>query len=137
MNKEQFLVLAFGIFLLQSCSPDESIPIQDNLLLNTWHMQQISGGIAGINEQFDTDELTWTFLDNDSIEVQNNVHPDSSKYLFCLFDSGTYSYTFTDTSGVQSLVIDQYHFNISDLTDTLLDLDNGAVADGFYYRLVK
>ena len=101
----------------------------------TWNLVNISGGLMGANDHFQTGEVVWTF-DTDQVEVQNNNQDDLKQDSF---ESGTYPYRLLKN---QSTTYWQLEVNsmglgrITFLSDSVLTVDQREV-DGFQYIFKK
>ncbi|HRP89990.1 MAG TPA: hypothetical protein PKX92_08120 [Edaphocola sp.] len=134
------LTLFLGVGLLISCSKeDKNISSTEALLNGTWNLKNLSGGFAGLNENYSIGTITWAFnVQNKTIIVNNNV-PESKKYIF---DNGTYSFSIIEINNHKYLKInnDEYGGLIilnSNLTIDQNKISNGVGADGFILNFEK
>ena len=79
------LTLFLGVGLLIYCSKeDKNISSTEALLNGTWNLKNLSGGFAGLNENYSIGTITWAFnVQNKTIIVNNNV-PESKKYILIM-----------------------------------------------------
>jgi hypothetical protein len=90
------LLTLMTFFALVGCHDDDNDyvpvytpPVTENVD-GAWELSNVSGGIAGTNDDFAPGEVTWIFNEeNHTVEVLNN-NTDEDKVDF--FDSGTYNY---------------------------------------------
>jgi hypothetical protein len=126
------LFLAFG-FLLASCGDDEEVTLRGS----DYQLVRISGGIAGVNDDFSTDAVFWSFSADDDLVITKMTSRLHSGPL-----EGEYKYDYAneilrfgadDTSQEewQSLGV-----NLSITGDTLF-LEDGLATDGFLYTFYR
>ena len=58
-----YLYIPF-MFLLFSCTSDDDNQKTEATLNGSWHLVNISGGLVGVNDDFDTGLITWIFNEN-------------------------------------------------------------------------
>ena len=96
-----------------------------------WHLTNKSGGFAGVNENFERDDITWTF-NGTTLTVVNNTSTQSGDY----FDNGTYSFTTITINGEEVLRV-----NGDEIGSYSVDKNNLSISeryvDGFYYQMEK
>ncbi len=131
------LLMISGIILFTSCSNDEESTTLESLN-GIWNVKNISGGIAGINDDYDDGTITWTFT-NQMLTVENN---ESQGNLYSGFESGTYNYTVSEINGFQYIFINNVEFGSYALATNSLIIDqnetsSGAGADGFILQLER
>lgn len=125
-------VLLFTMFLLTGCPKDDVIkPINDSNS-GTWYLKNVNGGFAGVDVDYNNQEVQWTFTDTDStLEVVNNIINTGPQSIYAGPESGTYSYSVQLISGSDHLFIDNEDKGILIFQNDSLFLDEGVAADGF------
>ena len=118
----------FTIFIAAfiSCGHDDNIP---GIIDGTWHLINVSGGFAGIDDDYAKGEVLWTFNPiNAVLTVDNKIGNNHGFHL----PSGTYSYTIEkDDNGTQILYVDNKNYRLVILSiSTRLTIWDGLV-DGF------
>ncbi|GAB4232992.1 MAG: hypothetical protein Tsb0034_06040 [Ekhidna sp.] len=98
-----------------------------------WHLMNVSGGLAGIDDRFEKEEIVWDFNEK-KVEIKN-TNTDETKQD--IFESGTYTYGITKEFEGYHLQIDDNNLGLITFlsTDSLI-IDQRAV-DGFKYTLLK
>lgn len=138
MKTKTFLI-AFLLcgFSLVSCHDDDdgnpgpvSYPI-DQQLEGKWHLTNVSGGIAGTDDDYSFNEIVWDFHTEQHTVTVTNMNTDPQKIDF--FDSGTYNYTFNANTSTpelcaQTIAIDGvnlgcYEFEFSSFTMSQVESD--------------
>ncbi|MBU2905076.1 MULTISPECIES: hypothetical protein [Arenibacter] len=127
------------IFVLNGCSTDSTHEKNDKVS-GTWNLINVSGGFAGIDEDFEKGEIVWKFNAKDgTLIVANN---DGSNPIYNGFPTGTYTYSVLEEK-------DQFYLEINDkeiggivVAKSQLVLDQnsttaGSGADGFVMVLVR
>lgn len=142
MKRNFFIALSF-LFILSNCSlNDNDNDTNDNFeqFTLTWHLISTTGGIAGINDQFNLDTVVWIFDEpTETLTIENNNTDDTKQDLL---DSGTYQFSFV-TEGEDSYIFvngnELGEFTISQ-TNFIIDENNtseGQLTDGFIYTFER
>ena len=133
--KIKFVIAILFISILTGCSlsSDNNLP---QVMRSDWHLKNVSGGLAGVNDEFSFNEIVWTFNETLSTLTVTNNNTDNSKEDG--LDSGTYTYSLVDDGNNTFLVVDDNEIGSLTITINQLIIDenltsNGAGADGFIY----
>ncbi|MFD2098534.1 hypothetical protein [Flagellimonas iocasae] len=135
--KHLLIIFIFGI-VLSNCDNGDDTTKKD-ALTGTWNVQHIGGGFAGIDNDYESGVIVWTFsAENGTLTVENNNEAD---VIYDGFPTGSYSYSILTVEGEQFLEIDgQEQFGIVRSNgQVLLDANKtstGTGADGFQIVLV-
>ncbi len=147
------IIALFIIFteLLVSCQKENLIDLDlnrkattrlENLnqLSGTWTLITISGGFAGINENFQPNVITWQFSENNQlITVINNNPPTNAIYDGLPAGNYNYNNTIQVNCGNETVplnIINSFESCYSISNDTLV-INNNQIADGFKLTLVR
>lgn len=133
MKLKIFRSLIF-IFIMTSCSinNEDAIPQASR---SEWHLRNVSGGLAGVNNDFDFNQVIWMFNEPlSSLTVLNN----NTNAIEDGLDSGTYAYSILDDVNNTFLIIDDHEFGGLTISNNILTIDQnlistGSGADGFIY----
>lgn len=133
--KFKFICFVVASFLFFSCSleNDANEPVPTKTL---YHLVNVKGGIAGVDEDFEVNTIVWFFdTTTSTLEIDNN-NSDSTKPDG--LDTGDYSYSIIEANAKEYLVVDDneigsIYFDNSFLIIDENDLSNGTGADGFTY----
>lgn len=111
-----------------------------DILNGEWNLKNISGGIAGINNDFESRLIFWSFNSDNSILTVTNNNSDTA--INDGLETGTYKYLIQTTNGQSFLFINDNEFgNITVFENELLINQNiftdGNGADGFIMKLYK
>lgn len=128
------------IFAFASCSLNSENNPQ--VVRSEWHLRNVSGGLSGVNNDFEFNTVIWTFNESlESINVENN---NTNPAIEDGFDTGTYSYSLMDDGDHIFISIEDNEIGSLTFTSNELVIDqnltsNGSVADGYIYtfRLVE
>ncbi|SDG71733.1 hypothetical protein [Winogradskyella thalassocola] len=133
--KTIFNILTLMLLIL-SCNSDDDAQQNPAPTLNaTWSLVNVTGGLAGVNDDFESGTITWHFNNEPSeITVTNN---DTSNAIHSGYPSGIYSYEVVTTSNDTTVVIENTDLRVISLTTNQLILDEGMVSDGFQYTFSK
>ncbi len=135
--KQSILALVFvGFLTLVGCSTTDNAPApKEDILSGSWEVQNISGGFAGINDDYEAGIITWTFTTPTSkLEIINNN--DKAGIIYDGLVSGEYDYSILTVSNKQYLEINGQEFAGISISNGQLLLDQnqistGTGADGF------
>ncbi|MCL6265846.1 hypothetical protein [Flagellimonas myxillae] len=137
--KHLLFVVLFGIVLF-GCSNSQTGEKTD-ILSGAWQITNISGGFAGINDDYEPSTIVWSFNATTSqVLVTNNNTQDG--ILYDGLSSGSYPYSLLINEGKQFLEIDGQEFAGINRTNVALVLDqnqttSGSGADGFVLRFIS
>tara|TARA_R110002073_G_scaffold220418_1_gene380607 strand:+ start:95721 stop:96116 length:396 start_codon:yes stop_codon:yes gene_type:complete len=131
MKKIALISLVFVI--ISSCNNEDMLKVD-----NSWNLVKVTGGFAGIDENFDKGEIKWTFNEGNSTlkVVKNTTEPYSG------IAEGTYLYSILSNSDHFYLIIDSQEKGGIITTGSFMEVDEnkqstGAGADGFIYHFEK
>lgn len=138
--KSKILVLLVVGFcgVIASCNNDDSI--QATTINGTWNLKNISGGLAGINDDYNQGIIKWIFDSQAlTLTVENN---NSQNTIYDGFESGIYSYSILESGGNSYLIVEDTEFGGYTLTENNLMIDQnktstGSGADGFVIALER
>ena len=130
----KFLTAMIFIVIITSCSinNDDDKP---QVVRSEWHLKNVSGGLAGVNNDFDFNQVIWVFNElQGSLTVLNN----NTNAVEDGLDSGTYNYSLLDDGTTTFLIIDDNEFGGLIILNNNLTIDQnltstGTGADGFIY----
>ena len=132
-----FLVLGFCI-VVASCNNDSLTPT--STIDGNWNLKNISGGFAGINDNYIPESIIWMFnSQNSTLTVENN---NSQNTIYDGFESGVYTYSILENAGNSYLIVEEMELGGITLTEDNLILNQnetstGSGADGFIINLER
>ena len=97
-----------------------------------WNLNNVYGGLLGLNQNYATGDLTLNFNTTTNIVVVNNTVTNSNTS----FVSGSYSYAIQTISGVDFLVIDGINRGKITINSNLI-LDNNVALDGLKFKYIR
>jgi hypothetical protein len=105
-----------------------------------WDLTNVSGGLAGINDDLEVGLITWDF-DSASMELQITDN-ETSESLYDGYPSGSYSYAVLEQDEEAYLFIDGQEFSHISLSSGKLVLDGnkrskGSGADYFILTMLR
>ncbi len=140
--KHSILIALCSFFILTNCSiGDDDNNNQNNIVYKTyWHLVNTSGGVSGVNQDFDLNEVVWSFDEGTMELTVVNDNEDGDKED--AFDSGTYDYSVTEDDPDSFLFIDGSEFGSFTITTQELVIDQntttaGTATDGFEYTFER
>tara|TARA_B110000902_G_C13712324_1_gene361775 strand:- start:55 stop:471 length:417 start_codon:yes stop_codon:yes gene_type:complete len=131
------LIMILGIVFFTNCNSDDDSN-QAETLNGIWNVKNISGGFAGIDDEYDAGIITWTF-NNQVITIVNN---ESQGNIYSGFESGTYNYSINEVNGNNYITINNaeyggYALSINNLTIDQNQTSSGSGADGFMLQFER
>lgn len=133
------LLLTLGVMIFTSCNnDDDASPIEP--LNGTWNLKNIVGGFAGIDDDYDTGVITWTFNNqNLMLNVENNS---SQETIYSGFETGTYSYAIVENNGSEFILINdeeygKYVIDVNGLVINQNEIQVGVGSDGFILQFER
>ena len=129
--------MILGIVFFTNCNSDDDSN-QAETLNGIWNVKNISGGFAGIDDEYDAGIITWTF-NNQVITIVNN---ESQGNIYSGFESGTYNYSINEVNGNNYITINNaeyggYALSINNLTIDQNQTSSGSGADGFMLQFER
>jgi hypothetical protein len=108
------------------------------ILNGIWNVKNISGGFAGIDDDYDTGIITWTF-NNQILTIENN---ESQGNIYSGFESGTYYYSTNEINGNNYIIINNAEYggftlSVNNLTINQNETSSGSGADGFMLQFER
>lgn len=105
-----------------------------------WHLTNVSAGVAGVDNDFNLNDIVWSFDNTTNKLTINNTNTDDT--IEDGFDSGVYNFSVTTVGSDEFLVIDSNEFGNVVATQTQLTIDQnittiGTGADGFIYTFTR
>ncbi|TXG34825.1 hypothetical protein [Seonamhaeicola maritimus] len=138
--KTKILILVTVFLTITSCSLSNDTnegPVEVTLI--HWNLINVTGGIAGVDNDFEVGDIVWNADEFNSVLAVNNSNTDNT--IEDGLASGSYDFVLFEASGDIFTVIDGNEFGkiyISETDNTLLIIDQnelsfGPQADGFIY----
>ena len=130
--KKVFLILICGMLLI-SCSTNNNLSIEQK-----FYLVNVSGGFAGVNENFDRGQIIWTFNEqNSTLNIEKNTNES-----FSGLNEGIYSYSIENINNHLFLHINENELGgVSTYENGMIVDENirstGSGADGFIMTLEK
>ncbi|WP_298753877.1 hypothetical protein [uncultured Psychroserpens sp.] len=128
--KPYIYLLIFTMFVFSCNNDDDGVSNNEPTLHGEWSLINVSGGLAGIDDDFPAGLITWDFdLNSQELTVTNtNVE----LVIYDGLPTGTYDYAvMTSTGSDATIVINNVNYAVVSITSTSLVLDEGVAADGF------
>ena len=127
--------------MVNSCSLDSNPDTSSQSFRSLWHLINVSGGIAGVNDSFSLETIVWSFNEDTFILTIENNNTDDTKQDG--HDSGEYDYSIVTENNEEFIVLDGTEIGAIYLTSqNILVIDenvtsSGAGADGFLYTFQR
>ena len=134
--KKSILIVLSCCFLLSNCSVNNSTSSSPQNVKYFWHLINVTGGIAGVDWEFNVNTIVWDFdADAGTLTVENNNTDDNIEDGL---DSGIYEYYEISTDNVTYLVVDDIELGSLEIVNNQLkinqnEMTTGTVSDGYIY----
>ncbi|SFZ95093.1 hypothetical protein SAMN05428642_10717 [Flaviramulus basaltis] len=135
------LILLISFITFTNCSinnnDNDTTPI---VIITYWSLDNVSGGVAGIDEDFSENTVKWIFNETTStLNVENNNDNDTKPDGL---DSGNYNYSVLQKGSnlfliVGSNEIGRFTVSQNQLVINENETSNGTLADGYIYTFKK
>ncbi|WP_242086585.1 hypothetical protein [Aestuariivivens sediminis] len=131
------LILALSF---TSCSLNTDTNDNQQSYKSLWHLRNVSGGVSGVNDDFELETIIWTFNEVDAILTVENNNTDDTKQDG--LDTGTYSYSVIQEGSSTFLSVDGTEMGEVVVTQSSMVIDEnetsgGPAADGFIYTFQR
>ena|SRR5690606_8457761 len=137
---KKYLLIAFlSFFALTNCSVNDN---GDNpqIVRILWNLENVTGGIAGVNNNFSPNVVVWEFNLNTSVLIVTNTNTNTA--LEDGLDAGSYTFQINRVGNYDYLSIANNEVGRITITETTFILDQnekstGTTADGYIYKFKK
>jgi hypothetical protein len=126
------LLIILSLVFFTNCNNDDDSN-QTETLSGIWNLKNVSGGLQGINMDYNQGEVEWNFnLDTNTLTVENNIITTGPEDIYAGLDSGTYNFQVEQNGETETLFINNSERGVIILlSSTNLKIDDGLAADGF------
>ena len=117
------------LFLAIGCSEDDDTSPNPNLsgVQGEWNLVNVTGGLIGLNENFEKGVIVWEFNEGKKIlKITNN----NTTNVYDVLPSGTYAYSILTVNDSKELIIDDKNIGNFELTTDQFTIDD-QFRDGF------
>ncbi|GHC62911.1 hypothetical protein [Ulvibacter litoralis] len=151
--KTRILILLVVVgFLFTSCDSEDDAPsVQNDELSGVWHFKSLQGGFAGVDFDFNENQVTWDFnSERNTLSVVNNLVPTDPQHMYYPYENNVYNYSVLELNGAKYLVVfgmagvhDNDELGKYEITqDGNLYIDtneysSGGAIDGFMYTFTR
>jgi len=128
---KSFYVIILSILLFSCSSDDDST--RETTLQGTWNLVNVTGGIAGIDEDIERGMVVWDFnMTSGMVTITNNI---TDSTFDTSLPSGTYSYSVSAPADDDVLIVNEVSLgtiNIAGSTFTV-GQSSGISQDGLVF----
>ena len=138
MNIRYLIRISCLFFVFYGCESEEVTP--NDPLNGSWNLINVSGGFAGISEDFEQGSIVWIFNEaQGTLQVNKQMTPNS---IYEGLASGSYDYEMVVHDGNNFLFVDQLEIGGVSISNNEMLINqnlmiNGSGADKFVLKLVK
>lgn len=131
--KKSLAIFILSLFSITNtgCDNDDSVTVPFELE-GEWNMVNVSGGILGIDVDFEANEVVWNFnLNRGEVRIENSISTQDPRQIFSGLSSGTYSFELKKIQNVLILFINGNRMGFLFVSNTILSINDGVATDGF------
>ena len=138
MPRSIFLFVLGAVTLLFGCSSNDGV--EKDPMDGIWDVHNISGGFAGINDDYPQGTIIWSFdAQNSKLTVTNN---NVANTIYDGYESGEYPYSILQTDKMRYLQVNGQEFGGVVISNNEIVINQnitstGSGADGFVILLIK
>ncbi|MDH7445645.1 hypothetical protein [Aquimarina sp. 2201CG14-23] len=130
----RYLCILFLSIILCSCSNDDNNNNRSTMLEGTWNLVNVTGGFAGINQDFERETIVWNFNEsNNTVVVTNNS---TITGVYDGFPTGTYSYSIVAPADTDELVVNEINLGTFTITSSSFTVSQ-QFRDGFQVQFER
>lgn len=143
--KKLVLVLSIILINVTSCSLSDDSNNNEPVIItiNEWNMINVTGGVSGVDHDFQIGDIVWVFDNNNSILNINNNNENAD--LEDGLDSGNYNLFFHEHNEDLFLIVEGVEFgeikisgdDNDDMTIDQNSLSTGTGSDGYVYTFKR
>ncbi len=142
--KKTILLLGIILFTLTNCSTEGNSNNQPSqITITEWNLINVTGGIAGVDHDFEIGDIVWSFNNINALLTVNNNNTEDD--LEDSLSTGSYNISFIETNDDLFLRISDQEFGEviisgTDNEDMVIDqnsLSTGQGSDGFVYTFKR
>lgn len=128
MNTKHLFVCYFTILLVFGCDKTSEPETFNNSLVGSWNIINISGGFAGVDDDFAEGIIVWKFNEeNSTLIIQNGNEVNT---IYDGLESGNYTYSIIEVEDNAFLVINESEFGAIVLANEALVIDQNKMSVG-------
>jgi hypothetical protein len=134
------IIISLGLMLVLLGCTNDNTHGNDDVVRGSWNLINVSGGFAGVDDDFEKGKIVWKFDGKtESLIVVNN---DASNSIYNGLPTGTYTYSVLQEKDKFYLFVNDKEVGGILVAETKLVLDqniitSGSGADGFVLVLEK
>ena len=132
MKLMQHISLIIVFIATLSCEKSHDTPPNQITLNGSWNMENVSGGLIGLDLDYNPGEVIWVFnTTTNQLLVTNNILSTGPKSIYARFQTGTYNYYISNVNPIDELYVDTVLIGDITIGTSSLHIDDGLAADGF------
>ena len=128
--------IAAGTLFLSCNNDDDATPVES--ISGTWKIQNVSGGLQGVDIDYQEGDVDWTFdTDSQTVRVENRILTTGPEDIYAGPETGSYPYEVEQLGQTQILYLDDEVMGGIILSGNTLTVDSGSDADGLVTIFVR
>ncbi|WP_299221789.1 hypothetical protein [uncultured Aquimarina sp.] len=126
-------IIMLSIILI-SCSNDDDTINRSDSLQGEWNLVNVTGGFAGIDQDFERGTIIWNF--NESTNMVTVTNTSTITGVYDGFPSGVYSYSIVAPADIDELVVNDINLGTFTVSSTNFQVTQ-QFRDGFEIRFER
>ncbi|MEO1484344.1 MAG: hypothetical protein AAFU57_01265 [Bacteroidota bacterium] len=128
--------IAVSTLFLSCNNDDDATPV--GTISGTWKMQNVSGGLQGVDIDYREGDVDWTFdTDSQTVRVENRILTTGPEDIYAGPETGSYPYEIQQLGETQILYLNDDVMGGIILSTNTLTIDSGADVDGLVTVFVR
>lgn len=128
--------IAVSALFLSCNNDDDTTPVET--ISGTWKMQNVSGGLQGVDIDYREGDVDWTFDTNSqTVRVENRILTTGPEDIYDGPETGSYPYEVEQLGQTQILYLDEEVMGGIILSGSTLTIDSGSDVDGLVTIFVR
>ncbi|MEL6975036.1 MAG: hypothetical protein AAGL29_06530 [Bacteroidota bacterium] len=128
--------IAVSALFLSCNNDDDATPLES--ISGTWKMQNVSGGLQGVDIDYSEGDVDWTFdTDSQTVRIENRIDNTGPEDIYAGLDTGSYPYEIQQLGETEILYLNDELMGGIVISNNTLTIDSGSDADGLVTLFVR
>lgn len=134
--KKYVSTVVFFLFLVSCINIDDDT--NSHPINGTWKLKNVSGGLRGVDLDYNDEEVTWFFNEkNKELKAKNTIINTGPQSVYLPLANGDYLYEIKLKEGSENLYINDVKKGSITISKDTLFIDEGVASDGMLYKFIR
>lgn len=134
--KKYLSTVVFFLFLVSCVNIDDDT--NEHPVNGTWKLKNVSGGLKGVDLDYNDEEVTWVFNETSKeLKVNNTIINTGPQSLYLPIATGDYLYEIKFKEGSEILYINDVKKGSVTISNDTLFINEGVASDGMLYKFIR